>query len=308
VLRQWARQKGLFDQSVEVLPQQTEFLKSFDLDYTARRLRFVAAALNWWYRDAGKPGFPSRADLGEGKRRVYSAIARLSGAMNQAALRSDVRDRITACFDEARLERLLREEAEQPDKFASTHADELSAVAEAVSEALETLLGSFTLDLYKELHEVTAGWDNDRRKDLVVRYLGFPFWDVLLYPLQAIGEVGERDHVEIVRMSPDDARLLSDRDGAQKLKGTGLHHFAAFLKRGYRENDYLWGRLDAAERLIALLIGRDDHSYVEWCRKAFIAILEEEQTDLTEVRDLATSLRDRVEDLPGESAISATNG
>lgn len=40
---------------------------------------------------------------------------------------------------------------------------------------------------------------------------------------------------------------------AEKLAGVQLGHFAAFLKRSWRANDYLWGRLDAAQRAVQLL-------------------------------------------------------
>ena len=57
-------------------------------------------------------------------------------------------------------------------------------------------------------------------------------------------------------MSPHDSRLLAPLDAAEpKLKGIGTGHFAAFFKRRYRENDYLWGRLDAAERIVGLVLG-----------------------------------------------------
>jgi hypothetical protein len=40
---------------------------------------------------------------------------------------------------------------------------------------------------------------------------------------------------------------------AQKLAGVQLGHFAAFLKRSWRANDWMWGRLDGAERMVHLL-------------------------------------------------------
>jgi predicted acylesterase/phospholipase RssA len=39
----------------------------------------------------------------------------------------------------------------------------------------------------------------------------------------------------------------------EKLAGVQLGHFAAFLKRSWRANDWMWGRLDAAERMVRLL-------------------------------------------------------
>jgi hypothetical protein len=38
-----------------------------------------------------------------------------------------------------------------------------------------------------------------------------------------------------------------------KLAGVELAHFGAFLKRSWRANDWMWGRVDAAERLLRLL-------------------------------------------------------
>ena len=140
-----------------------------------------------------------------------------------------------------------------------------------------------------------------RAPDLFARYLGFPFWDIVVYPIQALAGVDERDHVEVVRISPLDARLLS-KDGPRKLKGIGLHHFAAFFKRSYRENDYLWGRLDAAERLMALLLDDPMKPGLEApaaeCRLLFEAILREEAPTLSAVRDVVADVRQRVGALP----------
>ena len=41
-----------------------------------------------------------------------------------------------------------------------------------------------------------------------------------------------------------------------KLTGIRLGHFAGFLKRSWRANDYMWGRLDAAARIVDLLVDR----------------------------------------------------
>jgi hypothetical protein len=38
-----------------------------------------------------------------------------------------------------------------------------------------------------------------------------------------------------------------------KLKGLALHHFAGFAEAEWRENDYLWGRLDGVELLLRQL-------------------------------------------------------
>jgi len=38
------------------------------------------------------------------------------------------------------------------------------------------------------------------------------------------------------------------------LKGTALMSFGAFFNRAWREHDYLWGRLNAADRCVDVLI------------------------------------------------------
>ena len=40
----------------------------------------------------------------------------------------------------------------------------------------------------------------------------------------------------------------------QKLAGMSLHGFGAFLKRSWRANDWIWGRLDAVKILMLVLL------------------------------------------------------
>lgn len=42
----------------------------------------------------------------------------------------------------------------------------------------------------------------------------------------------------------------------RKLTGVGLGHFAGFYRRAWRANDFMWGRLDAAARIVDLLLDR----------------------------------------------------
>ena len=140
---------------------------------------------------------------------------------------------------------------------------------------------------------LSAGWAAERRAELIVRYLGFPYWDLLLFPLQSVADAGERDTIEVVRMSPRDAKLLPPLDPGKpkELAGFKTMHFGAFFDRAGREQDYLWGRLDGAERLIGLVLGAafTDDERADWCRKAFAAICEEEEDALTN----ATALLDK---------------
>ena len=88
---------------------------------------------------------------------------------------------------------------------------------------------------------------------MLINYLGFPFWDVLTFPIMSARPFGELNEILIDRISPQDAHALKGFDGSESLKGAGFGHFAAFFSRAYRENDYLLGRLHALDRLIDIV-------------------------------------------------------
>jgi hypothetical protein len=84
-----------------------------------------------------------------------------------------------------------------------------------------------------------------------------------------------------------------------KVEGKRTHHFYAFFSREARENDYLWGRLDAAEQLVRLLV--DSSSATEpidaWSKQLFAAILDEEAQALTHIKPTLERLRAEVDAL-----------
>jgi len=111
-------------------------------------------------------------------------------------------------------------------------------------------------------------------------YNNYEDYDLLTYPIMYETGVGEADAIDIIRISPEDAKQLIDerKTGCHKLAGSALGHFGAFLARGWRQNDILWGRLDGAERLITALLPdpRDKGIRDEMIRQAHSAILSEE--------------------------------
>jgi hypothetical protein len=145
---------------------------------------------------------------------------------------------------------------------------------------------------------------------LLTRYVGFPYWDAIVYPIMALSDVAELDEIEVIRVSPADTRLLQPRGAEERLKGVAVHHFGAFLNRAYRENDYLWGRLDGVERLLAILrdvaAGPDGKGDVSAGRnpldrslawRGFAAVLAEERPRMTEAttKTLIQSLKKQVD-------------
>ena len=104
-------------------------------------------------------------------------------------------------------------------------------------------------------------------------------YDLIAYPVLQSSDIGEElDTVDVVRISPEDARSLIDERATdrRKLAGTKLMHFGAFLDRGWRHNDILWGRLDGAERILSTILPPDERERGELIEEAQRAILEEE--------------------------------
>jgi patatin-related protein len=92
-------------------------------------------------------------------------------------------------------------------------------------------------------------------------YLGYYYeyydeYDRIIFPIVYGTEIGEAAKVDVVRISPEDAKtLIDERDtGCYKLAGSALGHFGAFLDPLWRRNDILWGRLDGVERIITALL------------------------------------------------------
>jgi len=295
VLRSWADDRKLFSQQPEPTAEQLAFLRDLDLGYGYRRLRFVTSALRWWYRDlkAGKPDVPPRADLDRGKRILYDAIEKLNSTMGGDSYPDALRQTISSCFPDDTVRAFLVDTGLDPEAYLAQHAPELEAAVQGVRAFIKTELEGFSARLYSDLFALSKDWHPDRRRELLVRYLGFPLWDVLLYPIQALADAGENDALNVQRMSPYEANVLSTPPGA-KVEGKRLMHFWAFFDRHARENDYLWGRLDGAAHLIGILLGKDHPDYRSWCLRAFAAILDEDEAALTHVGETVSTLRAEV--------------
>ncbi len=93
---------------------------------------------------------------------------------------------------------------------------------------------------------------------------GYDLHDMTTFPLLAGGDYGEGSIVDIARISPIDATSLWNENERKlsKLAGVALGSFGAFLDDEWRRNDIMWGRLDAAEKLINVLFQAKDEDKV----------------------------------------------
>jgi Protein of unknown function (DUF3376) len=115
----------------------------------------------------------------------------------------------------------------------------------------------------------------------------------------------EFDPVMVDRIAPEDATSLSG--GVPVLKGIQFNSFGAFFSRAYRENDYLWGRLHGAERLIDIIVATLpadalDAAAVSRAKcAAFGAILDREGPRLATIPETIVELRNRLAALSGKA-------
>jgi patatin-related protein len=242
--------------------RQEQFLMEFDIGYLRRQLRFVIDWVNEEYKNTPSPGW--RSQLDQVKAAASEEIKELTGLITGTAddpQRVAIRQQVGALFG------ALNPWEAEPGKQPLSIADQARAFVDRKeqADALDTLrhdLARVLLARQEEIRQksfqnfvrLTQSWDDaPKRRQLLVRYMGFPFWDRQIYPYVAFSNLAEFRDVEVFRMSPDYATLLMGGIAAVKLFGARKAHFGAFLSREGREQDYLWGRLDAGERIVSLL-------------------------------------------------------
>ncbi len=116
----------------------------------------------------------------------------------------------------------------------------------------------------------------------------FEYYDQIVFPIFYEASVGEAELCEVFRISPRDATSIVDEnapaESRRKLAGTALFHFGAFLNREWRQNDLMWGRLDAVERIIRCILPPDSPQVGDLIHEANLSIVGSEKA-LTQLRE-----------------------
>ena len=163
--------------------------------------------------------------------------------------------------------RVILDDPKQAEALYRANVSAFDAIARQVEKTLRAEF-SESRNLLRGLQEPGAESPLARvgiveQADFYTRFLPFApeefdDYDAAVFPIQFGTDASEANHVDVVRISPPDARqLINEREdpkGRRKLAGTAIFSFGAFLARFWRENDMLWGRLDAAEVLVRSLL------------------------------------------------------
>jgi patatin-related protein len=282
----------------ERLPGWVRYLLAFDVKYRERRLHFLIEGQNRLYESIDQERFvgldPVLVD--RLKREFYARLDALRRRDNVSYYTDETRELVEYIFPIVPTANDVKNLHDYAAAFVERHYHKIDDLIERL--AGEIALDKSTRDLDDLLAGLDAGrWQPEARREVLVNYLGFPFWDVLTFPMISAGPVGELNEILIDRISPQDARSLKGYDGIQSLKGIGFMHFAAFLSRSYRENDYLLGRLHAMDRLIDIVcdsagpecMGAIDVLALK--KKGFMRILDAEEAALAQSKQLIDELR-----------------
>jgi patatin-related protein len=301
-IRTWANRRGAIppDGSLSVAgvsqPRQwIDFLLDFDVEFRRRRLSFVMRGLNLLYSRLEEPTLLAvRPHHVDGLKRVLQAPLNSLRKPDFAQFSSPtLRARVAALGSELGASYAAKEDslAQELDGVMEQLHMELDLVG--FDRVVDTIVASsMTGDMPTALHQ-----------EMLIYYIGFPFWDVWTFPISEWRAVEEHREVRVDRISPLDTVLLRNGAHAERLKGAEFKHFAGFLSRSRREHDYLWGRLDAAERLIDIVsdaaamegaLGKTDIRVLK--RDAFRAILDTEEHHLQD-KDLIAQMRSEVSKL-----------
>ena len=281
--------------SADSIPAWIGFLHTFDVDFRKRRLIFLIQGLNRLYGTLGDRLTGERhRQVDALKRELYRCLDRLRRYETPEFYARMTCEELQALFGGS--------PAPEDPNAVCDYARELAERHEgAITHLIERLAAQIALDA--ATHEVdsllaeldSASWYPQARREVLINYIGFPFWDILTLSVTSWRDLGEFDEIRVDRISPEDARTVAR--GGHQLKGTAFLHFGAFFSRAFRENDYLLGRLQAIDRLIDIVCdsaGREALAGVDVSalkRRAFEQVLRKEDEHLPHVRPLVNQLR-----------------
>ncbi len=298
----WARQHHVWQGShTRALG---DLLRQTDMPYRERRLAFILTGINDLYDFADDRNWrPPAGDLDALKSTAWAMITNIRNVTLSAVGRIDLDHTLdflrVSDNDAVKL---------NPEDFATKKQQELQGVFDRYAVELAPARDD-SHELLATFQQYTANWQSPEAKDsLLRRYLGFALWDGILFPTISLSELPQLTPIPVAQFSPLTAKALkppieNGDDKPAKLKGIPVHHFAAFFEAKYRENDYLWGRLDGAEQILRMLynVARKDASepaaeadkLPPHLADALKAVLDTEK-DLTRVEKLRTYLAEQV--------------
>jgi patatin-related protein len=311
IIDAWALRRGIVyeradGEALELEAQGTghvaawvKYLLAFDVKYRERRLHFLIEGQNRIYQLLDLDRFNGLDPLvvDRLKRDFYRRLDSLRHREDASFYSRETRELVTDIFPAVPSTADIQHLDSHAKAFVDRNGERIDGLIERLAAEID--LAASTRDLDELLASLDpTQWHPEARREVLVNYLGFPFWDVLTFPMTSAREIGGLNEILIDRISPRDSRALRGYGGPESLKGIGFGHFAAFLSRAYRENDYLLGRLHALDRLIDIVCdaaridaAKQRIEILALKKRGFGQILDSEEKHLTHSKELIAALR-----------------
>ncbi|RXH58941.1 hypothetical protein GRAN_2251 [Granulicella sibirica] len=241
---------------------EDELMREADLQEQVESARAKAAAKKPMdAREYVSSILPDRQD-------IIDVLNRIIGGPNQAAepagaVRFATRETKRSSSDPTDIEKLR--DARANDLLADDMRQQKPQIYPVLHQLGGTLSAGLDNFLQATHHELDAAFNASDAGRIAGRlFANFDLFDAIQFPMMFGTDVISSDTIDILRIAPEDAGgLIPDvTERRQKLKGLAVAHFGAFLDRDWRVSDLLWGRLDAAERLITSLLPYDENQPV----------------------------------------------
>lgn len=253
-----------------------KLLLRFDIRYRQRRMRFVIRAVNQFYHRLNEPELSALKpeQLDHVKAGLYDSLGILQPLSSRSTVSESMRGGITSATVE-KIKAMVKV-LESADESSPEAAKAYVPVVEKGMAALgdDLALESYNTRADALLVALIDGAGGEPlpeivRRDLLEHHIGFAVWDVLTFSTTNWRDLDEFDEIRVDRLSPDDSQALRKGPAWSTLKGVQFFHFGAFFSLAYRQNDYIWGRLHAADRLIDIVL---DAAWIEGAAEGIDAL------------------------------------
>lgn len=311
VIEAWCELQGMFPSDYKIsetvnrdaeLPVFAQFIVDFGIRYKIRRMSYVIQQINTLYQlnseEIGTPiDFEAVDNL---KREVNDCLRSLYIVEDPAFLLK---------LPAVELRQVFRGGAHEPhpgaSHYARQHHAEISRLIGQIGKTCGLVGRNEKLDEVLSSPLVNA-LPPKLRRIVLSGYLGWPYWDVVVLPtMNALGlESNAFEEVLVDRISPQDATSICAETDCGALRGVSAIGFGGFLSRTARENDYLWGRIHAIDRLIDIVASTVDPTLVDplpdfaaFKKQAFQAMLAEEADQLAAIPEVLAAVRAAIDRL-----------
>lgn len=316
VIEAWCETQGMFPENYRIpenvrvdaeLPPFAQFIVEFGIKYKIRRISMIIQSINYAHIILNDNYFDQQQSeaLDELKRDVNDCLRPLFAFEDPSFLIKFPAPIIQKIFCAAQASNLKHPTFPNATQYAHANLDAISRIIAQIgdicslvgnNEELDTILGSRRV----------ATLNPELRRVVLNGYLGWPYWDVVMLPvMNALGlESNVFEEVLIDRISPNDATTVCTEAGCGQLQGQAAIGFGGFLSQTARENDYLWGRVHAIDRLIDFVASTVDPALCEgipdfaaFKKRAFEAMLSQECDRLSSIPQVVADIRAAVDKL-----------